>query len=232
MKMSVRLDRFLIPLLVFACAAGPAAAAQWVQVEIIAFRYVQQEAGSWSSAKTLPDFSTAVRLSPASTTTAAEPLAYQTLAAHELRLAGAYQALARSGNLERLFHTGWRQREDSRAVFLSTTASPPAEAMSLAPATGLLEGSVRISPASTGFQLASSFVVQEGETPIALVESRKMVVDELHYLDHPLVGLLIQVSVLTPAADAAGSALPLSEVSSAPEDAGTKAHQRSLISKN
>ena len=223
--MRLRLDRCLIPLLVFACAAGPAAAAQWIQVEIIAFRYVQQETGSWSSAKTLPDFSTAVRLSPASATAVAAPLAYQTLAAHELILAGAYQALARSGNLERLFHTGWRQREqDSRAVFLSSAASTPAEAVSLAPATGLLEGSVRISPASTGFQLASSFVVQEHETPIALVESRKMAVDELHYLDHPLVGLLIEVSVLTPAADADGSALPLPEVSSAHGDAGTKAH--------
>ncbi len=231
--MRLRLDRCLIPLLVFACAAGPAAAAQWIQVEIIAFRYVQQEAGSWSSAKTLPDFSTAVRLSPASATAVAAPLAYQTLAAHELRLAGAYQALARSGNLERLFHTGWRQREqDSRAVFLSSAASTPAEAVSLAPATGSLEGSVRISPASTGFQLASSFVVQEHDTPIALVESRKMAVDELHYLDHPLVGLLIEVSVLTPAAHADGSALPLPEVSSAHGDAGTKAHQRALISKN
>ncbi len=195
------------------------ASAAWYQVEVIAFRYAQAQESSWSAAKTLPDFSTAVRLAPAEQAPEpAPPLAYQALASHELKLAGAYQALARGGNLERLFHVGWRQRdEDSRAVFLST-ADPTAEASVLGPA--LLEGSVRISPTNTGFQLTSNFLVQHGETPVALVESRKMAVGELHYLDHPLVGLLVQVTALEPAVDTNGDVLPSTPASpSAADDA-------------
>lgn len=210
---STRLAAYVRPslLLVLVCAAG-SAAAEWYQVEVIAFRYLQQEAGSWAAAKVLPDFSNAVRLTPASADTADR--AYQSLAGHELELAGAYQVLARSDRLQTLFHSGWRQRgEDGRAVFLSTTPSSE-EAGNVESAPSMerpsLAGSVRVRPVATGqaFQLGTSFVVQEGATPVALVESRKMVVDELHYLDHPLVGLLIQVSALAPdTADGAAATL-------------------------
>ena len=195
------------------------ASAAWYQVEVIAFRYPQAEESSWSAAKTLPDLSTAVRLAPAEQAPEpAAPLAYQALASHELKLAGAYQALARSGNLERLFHVGWRQRdEDSRAVFLST-ADPAAEPVTAPPA--VLAGTVRISPGRSGFQLVSNFIVQQGETPIALAESRKIALGELHYLDHPLVGLLIQMTALDPAVDTNGDVLPSTPASpSAADDA-------------
>ncbi len=200
--------------LLLTCKLGIANAA-WYQVEVIAFRYAQAEDGSWAAAKALPDFSTATHLAPATDTPeTAESLAYQALADYQLKLAGAYQALARSGNLERLFHVGWRQQdEDSRSVFLST-AAPAAEAVG-DPVPVFLEGAVRISPTSTGFQLVSSFLVQQGETPLVLAESRKMAGGELHYLDHPLVGLLVQVTALEPAAEAGDLALPVAVPSAA-----------------
>jgi hypothetical protein len=71
-----------------------------------------------------------------------------------------------------------------------------------------LEGAVRVSPAGSGFQLTSSFVLQQGETPLALVETRKIALDELHYLDHPLVGLLIQVTALQQTTEADEPSLP------------------------
>lgn len=200
----MRARRIHFALLLLLSSQTGVASAQWFQVEVIAFRYTQQVAESWAAARALPDFSTATRLAVSEERADLLARAYQQLPDHELKLAGAYKMLARSGNLQPLFHIGWRQgAQDSRAVFLTTTALSNPEGSTPAP----LEGTVRVKLAGEAFQLNSYFIMHEGDTPeggtpIALIESRRVTLDELHYLDHPLVGFLIQVSALaTPESD-------------------------------
>lgn len=197
---SRQFPRWLVWGLVLLAASGRAMAADWHQVEVLAFRYSVEENSAWSPARALPDFSAAYRLAPPPEAPQAipGPVAWEALPAHELRLAGARQALARTGRVIPLFHIGWRQRTgEGRLVYL---ASPPAAAgaESGEATRPFLEGAVRISPVGPGFRLDSSFVAHTVEASILLGESRTMAEGDLHYLDHPLVGVIVQVTPYLP----------------------------------
>lgn len=199
-------------------AAGSVSAAEWYQVEVMAFRYKVEENSAWSPAPALPDFAGALRLAPTPENAApGSPIAWQALPAHELKLAGARQALARTGRVGLLFHTGWRQRAgEGRPVYVSSPVTPAAEGAASRP---FVEGAVRLTPAGPGFRMDSRFVAHTVEASILLGESRAVVVGDLHYLDHPLVGVIVQVTAhevsggdpLTPT-----SALPLNPVPQTP----------------
>ncbi|MBM4227366.1 MAG: hypothetical protein FJ164_06430 [Gammaproteobacteria bacterium] len=179
-------------------AVQDASAADWYQVEVLAFRYTVEENAAWSPAPALPDFAQALRLAPVPEDSAATsgPTAWQTLPAHELRLAGARQALARTGRVDLLFHTGWRQRAgEGRPVYLSSPAEATGTGGMPKP---FVEGAVNLAPAGPGFRLASRFVAHTVEASILLGESRALVEGDLHYLDHPLVGVILQVTAYMP----------------------------------
>jgi hypothetical protein len=181
-----------------AVAARDASAADWYQVEVLAFRYSVEENSAWSPAPALPDFSQALRLAPAPEDSAATsgPTAWQTLPAHELRLAGARQALVRTGRVDLLFHTGWRQRAgEGRPIYLASQVEASGGGGAPRP---FVEGAVNLTPAGPGFRLDSRFVAHTVEASILLGESRAMVEGDLHYLDHPLVGVILQVTAYAP----------------------------------
>ena len=188
-----RAVHFLITGLITLVAAASVSAAEWYQVEVMAFRYKVEENSAWSPAPAVPDFAGALRLVPAPEHSApGVPVAWQTLPAHELKLAGARQALARTGRVDPLFHTGWRQPAgEGRPVYLS---SPAETAVAGAAPRPFVEGAVRLTPAGRGFRLDSRFVAHTVEASILLGESRAMVTGDLHYLDHPLVGVIVQVT--------------------------------------
>ena len=175
-------------------------AVDWVPVEVIALQYPTPDPSAWVTSKT-PDFSTATHLTVAeSPGDPAVSIAYQQLPPSALKLAGAWRTLSRhGGGLQVLFHVGWRQRsDDSHPVWLSTnlTAAPADVGL---PAK--LEGTVRVQPLGRDFRLDSTFVARPGDIPVVLTETRRVAADDLHYLDHPLVGLLIQISLVEPPGD-------------------------------
>lgn len=210
-----------LALTAFIIAQG-ASAADWYQVEVLAFRYSVEENSAWSPAPALPDFAQALRLAPVPEDSPAPtgPVAWQTLPAHELRLAGARQALVRTGRVALLFHTGWRQRAgEGRPVYLSSPLEDTASGGLPRP---FVEGAVKLTPAGPGFRLASRFVAHTVEASILLGESRAVVEGDLHYLDHPLVGMILQVTAYAPpgaSPSSTGGDLPLNPVPLSPAGA-------------
>jgi len=202
-----------------------AMAAEWYQIEVIAIRYPAGDSGSWAAAEVLPDFTTATRLVPGSEEAEPDvltPVGYRQLPESALKLAGAYQLLARDGALEPLFHAGWYQpAEGSRAVYLSTVSAaalPLPDAVTPAAEKPLLEGTVKLALGAAPFRLDSTFIVQTAQTPIVLTETRRLKLDELQYLDHPLVGFLVQVTALATTGDTEGGITPATDEAGALPD--------------
>ncbi|MGD9601289.1 MAG: CsiV family protein [Gammaproteobacteria bacterium] len=189
--------------------AYAAHAENWYQVEVIAFRYLAENSGAWAAAERLPDVAAATQL--ADGTDPPDPLApvaYRRLGAHELRLAGAYAALGRSGDLERLFHVGWHQPAgDTRAVYLPGDPSAPAAGAEL-PAPPVFAGTLRVGLGREPFTLDANFRLDLPDAQVAIGESRRIRLDELHYLDHPLAGLIVQVTALAGPESPIGEPIP------------------------
>jgi Peptidoglycan-binding protein, CsiV len=165
-------------------------ATEWYQVEVIAFRYPIEGDSSWVSAPTLPDFGGALRLrEPENPEQTDVSTMYAALAPHELQLAGAYKRLQGSSKYQVLFHTGWRQAPgDSRPVYLTDRNIEAVEELPE------VEGVIRLVTDGKAMQVRSDFVVRMPESVVAISESRPVTDAELHYLDHPLLGLIVQVT--------------------------------------
>lgn len=195
-------------------ATGAARAAPaWVQVEVIAFAYTQADSETWAASPELPDLARASALQSAEPERDAPqpevPVAYRALAPHELKLVGAYKLLARAAGMRPLLHLGWRQPgTDSRDVRLQApmaVASDPRAAMPAPPPA--VDGVLRVAPANDdAWRLTAHCMTYAGDTPIAFSETRRLTLDELHYLDHPLFGLLVQVTAVPLPDASAGTA--------------------------
>lgn len=200
-------------------------------VEVIVFRHLApQAAGAWASDEGLPDFSAARRLTlaaddaasvAATAPDAAAPAPFTALPASELRLAGAEKLLAGSAAYEVVAHVAWRQPGDAEiAVYIgdpafganptdgtpapaAPTASEPGGSTALAlPSRPRAEGTLRLQVALPEMRVQSDFVVLAGDTPVRVKATRNLKSGELHYLDHELLGVLLQVSSLAPASPA------------------------------
>jgi hypothetical protein len=216
-------------LLVAALAVSGAAqaATPWVQVEVIAFQYTQTGSETWAGSLDLPDLEHARALDGAvAETGAAEvsavPLAYRALAPHELKLAGAWKVLGRAGPLRPVLHLGWRQPDtDSRDVRLRPASADGRDRLDaeagLAPA---FDGALRVVPAGEdAWKLSVRCVTRAGDVPVAYSETRRLRLDELHYLDHPLFGVLVQVTAVAlpgAPADALDAVAPAGETAVSP----------------
>ena len=239
----IRMRRHVLLLLAVLLAWGgvalPAAASGWYQIELLLFRgQTLPEGGTeiWSGTN-MPNASGAVALQDPADTRASVVLVSpgaRRLNAHRLQL-------ARSGRYEPLLHRAWRQpvEDESRAQTLYFQLPEPDSGRTGPP---LLTGTIRVSrgrflhadldvalrePGGAGTSASAS---PAGETtPEAsrdriyrMRESRRMRSGELHYLDHPTLGALLQVTPLAPEpapaaeaesvppadADAAGAAAP------------------------
>lgn len=196
-------------------AATCVQAADWYQVEVIAFRYPPAVTESWVAATALPDFSQSTRLAPIETAapTAATPLAYAELPPTLLHLTGAYQTLSKHGGYQVLLHTGWRQTEtDSRAVYLTDQVSVDATTESVANPQSI-EGTLRLQSGAKQFRITTQFIAHQNDLAVAVGEVRNVTLGELQYFDHALLGMLVEVTPL----DANGE--PLLPSTEAPPDA-------------
>ena len=175
-----------------------AQAADWYQVEVIAFRYPPAATASWAAATALPDFSQATRLAPTESVapTTVTPLAYAELPPTLLHLTGAYQTLSKHGGYQVLLHTGWRQTEtDSRAVYLTDQVSTDATPATVANPQSI-EGTLRLQSGAKQYRITTQFIAHQNDLAVAIGEVRNVVPGELQYFDHALLGMLVEVTPL------------------------------------
>lgn len=209
-------------------AAG-AVHAEDYEVEVIVFRHTApQAAGAWASEEALPDFAAARRLAaPDDAPPAVDPAtgaapgapAFTALPPTSYRLAGAEKLLAASPAYEVVAHAAWQQPGDAGvAVYIgdpayasdalpaagAPTAIDGGSALPAAPSRPRAEGSLRLQVALPEMRVQSDFVVLAGDTPVRVKATRNVKSGELHYLDHELLGILLQVTSLAPESPAEG----------------------------
>lgn len=173
-------------LLALGLASGLARAEGPMVVELILFRYTEAlDPARWPPAAEVPDFSAATVLQPGP---AKEDTAWFTaLPSAELRLSNASNALRRTGGYEVLLHTAWRQPARAGGpIYLQST--PPADGS--AP---VLAGTLQFRDAGQEIRLTGNFLVQVGDEQVKVSPNQNFRPQELRYIDHALLGLLVQM---------------------------------------
>jgi hypothetical protein len=185
--------------------------APWYDVEMIV--YANREAGGgtelWPSVTTTPDWSSSVRLAPAPATESGLIGPYTLLTESEHRLTAEWHALKRThGRLDPLLHVAWSQPVSSgkRAdtVFLQSFIDP-ASTPTITSTPPELEGTVKLSINRYLHVELDLLLHEKSAEPLSIGESlfapavqsyrlnshRRMRSGELHYIDHPRMGVLI-----------------------------------------
>lgn len=196
------------------------AAARWYQVDVVVFRHnVEASAGAeqWPEMTEIPDFSDSMDLitdlpamgdEPVDTQTSsgAGPIAFKALERNERGLNDVERRLRNSSEYTPLLSAAWRQPSfgvgGAKRVHLSdvdTRGSTPArqgeDTGSSAAAVALtprIEGSVMVKVARL-MSVDVDFIYDHDGTPVRMKASRGMKLREVHYFDHPLFGVLVQV---------------------------------------
>lgn len=234
------------------CAVAlPVMAETWYEVELLVVAQRKPDAGSeiWPL-KTLPPLSTENMFAVPAPGQAMIAGKIAPLAPENYRLTAEAQRISADASHELLLHTGWRHpglaREQSIAVRLhaiethavTADAAPAAATESERPPR--LDGTIRLvlarylhleadlryreADAPHGSSFFSLFSDQTTEKPIyRLNESRRMRSREVHYLDHPMFGIIALVTPYeVPApAPAPRPAAPAPAASPAPAPATT-----------
>jgi hypothetical protein len=202
----------------------------WYNVEIIVFEQREaggRDAERWHPVEEPPQAEQRVRLRSVRDPDGTH--AYTELPASELQLVPLYRHLQRAAEYRPLLHLGWRQqglsRQDAAAVAIPPEwESEPSEQQ--APSAASWETDLRAAhqgPPLYGYvrlyrerflhvavdlryhrqdeDAAIRYPYLEGQQPVfAMREQRRMRSNELHYLDHPVLGVLVQVTPIeTPA---------------------------------
>jgi len=203
----LRTARRMLATLGLALLCGAPALAADYEVEVIVFRHVVADAGQWSAPQALPDFGAARRLvDEAAGETPLPPPAFVRLPATMHRLAGAEKLLSGASVYEVLSHAAWRQPDSPVVpVYLadSAPAVPSPAGDGSAPMRPQVEGSVTLQVAKPHLRVLTDFVVMAGATPVHVRDARNLRPGELHYLDHELLGILLQVTEVLPPGGAA-----------------------------
>lgn len=196
---------------------SPPAAARYT-VELIVFEHLgaaRLRDELWAEDPGLPPFGEAIAPE------AGASRAYRRLGPGGHRLKGVWRRLARSDGYRPLFHVAWRQpslaKRRARPVRIRSPEAPePASGGEGRPAPRpAVDGTVLLY-SSTFLHLDADLLYYRGgaqratpgaapfpgedeagdgfPTVFRLTQSRRMRLDELHYLDHPLIGVLVRVT--------------------------------------
>lgn len=209
----------LLPVLFTGASYAAAAQERWYQVEVIVFRHNDLSlAGEeqWPPLQAMPDFSKAVQLltdlpqfvdepdaGDVNGASAGGPIAFQALPADELEIADVFRHLARLAAYEPVLHVGWRQPGPTEGAGQQVHISDkparslePVDAISdpalAEPVYRRIEGAVAVHIGHL-LHVTADFVSHEGELSVRISEHRKVKLKELHYFDHPLFGVIVQV---------------------------------------
>ena len=200
-------------LLVLALFAAGSACAQSnrIQIEVLAFAYNNPDSGSALSPADPDPVYSGMLLGEGGAV-------YSALPREALKLGGAYDALARNARTRALLHVGWQQDAGStRPVRLRGRAevrSSDPERGVLATANPELDGDLRLR-FGRGVEVHVDALLRvesrkggraTGEQRFRLNSKRIVNYGELHYIDHPALGIIVRVDrVEDAAADATGS---------------------------
>ncbi|EAR20592.1 CsiV family protein [Nitrococcus mobilis] len=206
--------------LLLGALATPGLAQNTYAVEVVIFRHWEapdNDAEFWPHQP--PPISRSatqrlVTLGPAAS--GADAPGFNRLPATKLQLAGIHQRLARSNDYRVLLHVGWRQPglkpNNAAAVVLPLNWFPPAQ---LTAGAGASQNPFESLPQGTRlwgtlrllqrrylhFQVDLRYRrdgarAGDAATVYPMTQSRRMRVGEIHYLDHPVLGILVQVRQL------------------------------------
>ena len=166
--------------------AVPASAAPSFTVEVIAFRYSDSaQASMWAADEQAPALGGATPLREAVKGEA--PDYFTALPASALRLGGASAVLRKTAGYEVLLHTAWRQPGRAAGPI---SLSSPVLSDEAAPA---LEGTFRLREAGQEIRVSGEFWVLLDTQRVKVSPNQNLRVGELRYIDHALLGLLVQV---------------------------------------
>ena len=193
------------------------AAARWYQVEVVVFRHkVAASAGGeqWPATTELPEFGDSMDLitdlpaiadEPADTqvANAPGPIAFKTLARNERGMNDVERRLRNSSEYALLLSAAWRQPSfgvsGAKRVHLrdidthaAARVSPSTDGGASIAATPRIEGTVAVKVARQ-MSVDIDFIYDHDGTPVRLKAARGMKLREVHYFDHPLFGVLVQV---------------------------------------
>lgn len=190
LKSVFRLSLFALTAWLYAASAS--AEASWYRVEIVVFANTEATAGreeAWPAANTEPLPANARHLGPAGSGGA-----YAMVPGSELKLGGVVDALRRSGSRKPLLHIGWKQpvMERGKAQPVVIEGGPRrylADGRSAAEIVGTLlltrSRFLHVWP-------ELHYTTQDmGGATYTMQDHRRMRSGELHYIDHPMFGLLI-----------------------------------------
>lgn len=178
-----------------------ALAARWYHVEVIVFEHLDESLNGdedWSVPDRLPNFATAIDLNDG---TDAGSSGFTSLSPSSLKLAGVYQRLRGSANYRPVLHKAWRQPGYSansvRQVHISTRPVRDISSQNLdIDATGSehwIEGTIGLQGGRL-LHLGAKFVYRNNGVTTNIAEFRQIKLKQIHYFDHPLFGVIVQVT--------------------------------------
>lgn len=200
-----------------AALASAAAANDLYKVELIVFENLDpaaQQAEHWPAHPGMPALDNALEL--ATQPAASEKSPWRVLKPAELAMGGVYQRLRGSPRYRPILHTGWVQALDNtdRKVGVHVYSGMQNEAASAgAGSARKIDGTVAVRRGRflhadvdlIYIRTTSGAEANSGATPpVRLVTTRRLRNNEVHYLDHPLFGVIITVSPL----DGGGASRP------------------------
>ena len=202
--------------MVLLCAPG-LAAARWYQVEVIVFKHNGESATGgeqWPGGIALPDLRNSIDLVTDLPDLAAAPaaaagpqtIAFKPLERNERLLIDTERRLRNSREYAPLLAVAWRQPNfgvvGAKHVYLSDqvaardtaagrtgTAAAAGSAETVGPR---VRGTVTVKVARL-MNVDVDFVFDNDGVPVRLTETRKVKLREIHYFDHPLFGVIVQV---------------------------------------
>ncbi len=210
----------LILAAVLSLSAIPASAITWYTVEVIAFKRAGDaalQAEIWPADPGRPDVLGAVSLTSGPSDGSR---GFELLESSRLKLRDVAARLRRSEAYQPLLHIAWRQpgytRGRARTVHIHSRLPNPYQS---AGDIGVIDGTLRLSRArylhldtdllyfrSDPDRASLGFSVPSQASVFRMREDRRMRSSELHYLDHPMFGLLVLVTPNSPAAPEASGA--------------------------
>lgn len=198
--------------LTLAAPAGAQQSTPWYEIELIVFRQPDPTGLDAELHPVDPPPPEAEQVVTLRQLQGGATLPYAMLDSGELQLGAVYQRLQDSGRYQPLLHIGWRQPGLSSAEAASVAIPPEWQPWGNAlrpPLHGLIRFQqdrflhfavdlrYRPEPAFDAVSFSEGTLDVEPQPTYVHQQSRRVRTGELHYLDHPALGVLVQVRRLT-----------------------------------
>jgi hypothetical protein len=198
----------LLPNCLLAAGKDKGAEAPWYEFEVIIFQRLDQGAGStelWPTDITDLDLQNVIPFNRKGKATLIDgkPIAYRPLPVGERRLSNIWTRFRNSRNYRPLYHVAWRQQvvdpDRAKALYISL---PPEDGQAASPSNpAKLEGTIKIGVKRYLHMTADLQLRQYRDGQLInypLKTQRRMRSGKLHYIDHPVLGIMVQAEKYVP----------------------------------